>query len=209
MSDSQKSLISWIGERVAAGLTIMAGLSMAFGFIWMVARNEIVAGVQSLSGIVELTSLMTTRLDGITARLDAMGDRLDETAERVEEAHPDQVTVYDPFRSRILSPCEVGGECKMVLRIMRTSFGEECSAPEVLSRIVEDISGNAHSAEPGKNARPSRISDEWSIRYPSFFVPEFAEIGYAQFYMVLKYDCPGQTVIETSPRFDFEIVETH
>lgn len=165
------------------------------GAVWFVARNEVKDGVRSFIGVPELA-----------LKIERVTDLAEQNAAVIRDMSPRQIAEYDALRSRIFSPCVVGAMCEFTVRARRTHAGEECSAPNVVGRVVVDRTGLSYTVDSAISRKPSRIDGEWRSISSAFITPASAPSGVAEFYLVLGYDCPFGYVEQDSVRMVFEIV---
>lgn len=185
-----------VRDYIEFAVALIGVTSVILGAVWFVARNEVKTGVQTFIGIPELSQ-----------KIDRAGELATVNAQAIRRLLPPlQVAEYDTLRSRVWSPCAVGGECEYTLRVRRTEDGKECSAPTVRGRIVVDRYGIEYPTESAARLVPVKIESEWREVTSAFVVPASVPPGVAEYFLALEYNCGGEVIEQRSPRLVFEIV---
>lgn len=202
-----KARLTEVSRHVSAATSLAGALiglmSMIAGFGWFFAGNEIEAMYREFSGLNEISEVQ--HLQG--QQLNHIEQSVFNNTSAIEALTPTpRVAIYDKLRSKVFTPCNRGAECSYQMRVRRTSFGEVCSRPTVLSRIVIDSSGLINPVLQAGNESVDRFGSDWGIVRSNFLIPATITDGVAEFMMTLQYNCGGELIEEDTIALPFVII---
>lgn len=180
-------------QAVSLVAAASAMMSVLIGVVWFFARNEVQDQFQKFAGIDRLSKVQQTQ--GV--QLSSISQAVEANSRAINDIQgPERVVEYDALRSRVFTPCNEGEACEYQIRARRTRFGQPCSAPTVVARIVIDSAGIVNPVRQADNNTPRRIDGEWSTIRSSFEIPLGIAEGIAEFMMTLAYVCDGGKIVE-------------
>lgn len=134
----------------------------------------------------------------------------------VGEAHPPRVIDVDMARSGIFGPngepgiCYPLQPCEARIFARRTPLGEPCDVPEVLNRRVLDINATPfparRSLSTGTQGPPQAILGDFEWRSLFYEFGPNVPAGFAEYEMLLEFDCPGGSIRQPLPPLAFTVV---
>jgi len=181
--------IKELGWGILLHTSKVAGVVTAFiailSTIWFFMQNEVEDYARNLVGYKNITVAIEEQ--GIV--IESIDAKVDNIELRVESLEPDIIVAeYDQLRSKTLfSTCAIGSICEYSFRVRRTPTGVACKTPSP-TRYLVDSSGLTYFPKQGSLSHPARLSHEWTVVSSSFVVPSNANLGVAEFYLLLRYE---------------------
>lgn len=205
---TKKTVLHHAGD-IAKQLTAIAGASVLIaGALWWMLEGQ----ARNLARDIAGTDEVVAAVESVAEEQSEQRIILEEVIVRVNRLEPEPtVTEYDPLRSKVFTPCVIGEVCEWQYLLRRTDFGASCSTPISSTRVIVDSSGIQHLPVRANENPIRRLNTEWTVVRGSFIVPEAANHGVAEFFLVVNYENCGpdknQSMQQQSLPLVFEIVE--
>lgn len=189
----QSSVSKWLVEVLHTSSKTITSLGVIFAFLFLAGgwvwdrllADSIIESVQELNG----TPQIVAAIEDVTMEQRAIRTEVGNLSAQVTAITPDpQVVEYDALRTRAPEPCFRGEECRVNIRSKRTSFGETCGTPSVVSRTFTDAQGLSFNPYRATPSRPVQQGGSWSTTTVDFIVPREASLGVGEYILTLRYE---------------------
>lgn len=199
--------IRWFDLTVTL-LANMGAVTLVAGALWFLFSGAALLKVTNvLRDELEITEIRTLA-ENNAASIVNISELLDQNSKLLMDAFPPQVAFIDYELSRIEPGCKVGEECTAFFFVRRNPRYLHCGVPAVLRHSVLDYDGVEHVADPGPRNRAQQRGANLA-KVPVGFVPAFGTpSGKAFYFMVLRYDCDGETIEQQTKPIPFTLLAT-